>query len=81
VKTNDQENEDRTGASESRSGSQGSAGAEFHSQILHRNRDIKGEGNDGYRLYDREETLQRLSLVRQANEGYLSLREIKVQIV
>jgi DNA-binding transcriptional MerR regulator len=35
----------------------------------------------GYRLYDREETLQRLSLVRQANEGYLSLREIKVQIV
>jgi DNA-binding transcriptional MerR regulator len=35
----------------------------------------------GYRLYDREETLQRLSLVRQANEGYLSLREIKAQIV
>ena len=35
----------------------------------------------GYRLYDREETLQRLSLVRQANEGYLSLSEIKARIV
>ena len=35
----------------------------------------------GYRLYDREETLQRLSLVRQANEGYLSLSDIKARIV
>ena len=35
----------------------------------------------GYRLYDREETLQRLSLVRHANEGYLSLSDIKARIV
>ena len=42
---------------------------------------VKEMTDGGYRLYDREETLQRLNLVRQANEGYLSLREIKAQIV
>jgi len=42
---------------------------------------VKEMTDSGYRLYDREETLQRLNLVRKANEGYLSLREIKVQIV
>ena len=42
---------------------------------------VKEMTDGGYRLYDREETLQRLNLVRQANEGYLSLSEIKAQIV
>ena len=42
---------------------------------------VKEMTDGGYRLYDREETLQRLNLVRQANEGYLSLSEIKARIV
>ena len=42
---------------------------------------VKEMTDSGYRLYDREETLQRLNLVRQANEGYLSLNEIKARIV
>ena len=42
---------------------------------------VKEMTDGGYRLYDREETLQRLNLVRQANEGYLSLNEIKARIV
>ena len=42
---------------------------------------VKEMIDGGYRLYDREETLQRLSLVRQVNEGYLSLNEIKARIV
>ena len=42
---------------------------------------VKEMTDGGYRLYDREETLQRLNLVRQANEGYLSLSDIKARIV
>ena len=42
---------------------------------------VKEITDGGYRLYDREETLQRLNLVRQANEGYLSLSDIKARIV
>jgi DNA-binding transcriptional MerR regulator len=42
---------------------------------------VKEMTDGGYRLYDREETLQRLNLVRQANEGYLSLSDIKAQMV
>jgi len=42
---------------------------------------VKEMTDGGYRLYDREETIERLSLVRQANEGYLSLSEIKARIV
>ena len=42
---------------------------------------VKEMTDGGYRLYDRGETLQRLNLVRQANEGYLSLSDIKARIV
>ena len=42
---------------------------------------VKEMTDGGYRLYDKKDTLQRLNLVRQANEGYLSLSEIKARIV
>ena len=34
----------------------------------------------GYRLYDREETVERLRMVKDVNEGYLSLAEVKEQL-
>ena len=34
----------------------------------------------GYRLYDREDTMERLRLVKRVNEGYLSLAEIRSQL-
>ena len=34
----------------------------------------------GYRLYDREETVERLRMVKTVNEGRLSLAEIRAQL-
>ena len=34
----------------------------------------------GYRLYDREDTIERLRMVKAVNEGYLSLAEVKEQL-
>ncbi len=34
----------------------------------------------GYRLYDREDTMERLRMVKAVNVGYLSLAEVKEQL-
>ncbi len=34
----------------------------------------------GYRLYDRQDTLERLRVVRAVNEGHLSLAEVRAQL-
>lgn len=34
----------------------------------------------GYRLYDREDTIERLRMVKAVNEGSLSLAEIRTQM-
>jgi DNA-binding transcriptional MerR regulator len=34
----------------------------------------------GYRLYDRADTTERLRMVKEVNEGYLSLAEVKAQL-
>ncbi len=34
----------------------------------------------GYRLYDREDTIERLRMVKDVNGGYLSLADIKVRM-
>ncbi len=34
----------------------------------------------GYRLYDRQDTLERLRVVRAVNEGHLSLAEVMAQL-
>ena len=41
---------------------------------------VKEFTDGGYRLYDREDTIERLRMVRKVNEGYLSLSEIKAQL-
>ena len=41
---------------------------------------VKELTDGGYRLYDREDTLQRLRMVKAANEGVLSLSEIRTQL-
>ncbi len=34
----------------------------------------------GYRLYDREDTLERLKMVNKVNAGHLSLAQIRTQL-
>ena len=34
----------------------------------------------GYRLYDREDTLERLKIVNKVNAGHLSLAQIRTQL-
>jgi DNA-binding transcriptional MerR regulator len=41
---------------------------------------VKDLTDGGYRLYDREDTLERLRLVKSVNEGHLSLAEVRTQL-
>ena len=41
---------------------------------------IKELTEGGYRLYDREDTIERLRMVKDVNGGYLSLADIKVRM-
>ena len=41
---------------------------------------VKEMTEGGYRLYDREETIERLRMVKSVNEGHLSLTEIRTQL-
>lgn len=41
---------------------------------------VKELTDGGYRLYDREDTMERLRMVRRVNEGHLSLADIRIQL-
>ena len=41
---------------------------------------VKEVTEGGYRLYDRNDTIERLDMVKEVNNGYLSLTEIRMQM-
>ena len=41
---------------------------------------VKELTDGGYRLYDREDTMERLRIVKSVNEGHLSLAEVRAQM-
>ena len=41
---------------------------------------VREHTDGGYRLYDRDDTLERLSMVKRVNGGHLSLTEIRTQL-